>query len=79
MLHGSHLTKSWSTNQATTPVSSGETEYYGMVKGATQAMGLKAIIADLGVSWQNPMQLNTDASAAIGIGSRLVLGNVRRI
>ena len=79
MLHGSHLIKSWSTNQATIALSSGEAEYYGMVKGASQAMGLKAIMDDLGVSLKGPIQINTDASAAIGIGSRLGLGKVRHI
>ena len=79
LLHGTHVIKSWSTNQATIALSSGEAEYYGMVKGASQAMGLRAIAVDIGVSFVGPIQINTDASAAIGIGSRLGLGKVRHI
>ena len=79
LFHGKHLLKSWSTNQATIALSSGEAEYYAMVKGASQAFGMAALAADLGTPLEEPMQLNTDASAAIGIGSRLGLGKVRHI
>ena len=78
-MHGGHVIKSWSTNQATIALSSGEAEYYGMVKGASQAIGLRAIMDDLGVSLKRPIEINTDASAAIGIGSRLGIGKVRHI
>ena len=63
--------KSRSINQALIALSSGEAEYYGMVVGASQAIGLKAIAEDIGVSYMVPIQINADASAAIGIGSRL--------
>ena len=78
-MHGGHVIKSWSTNQSTIALSSGEAEYYGMVKGASQAMGLRAIAEDVGVSFDGPIQINADASAAIGIGSRLGIGKVRHI
>ena len=76
---GSHVIKSWRTNQAVIVLLFGEAEYYGMVKGASQAMELKAIAEDIGVSYTGPMQINADASAAIGIASRLGLGKVRHI
>ena len=79
MMLGTHVIKSWSTNQATIALSSGEAEYYGMVKGASQSLGLRGIADDLGVTYKEPIQINTDASAAIGIGSRLGLGKVRHI
>ena len=50
-----------------------------MVKGASQALGMVAVAEDLGTTLDEPIQLNTDASAAIGIGSRLGLGKVRHI
>ncbi len=50
-----------------------------MVKGASQAMGLKAIAEDIGAKFAGPIQINADASAAIGIGSRLGVGKVRHI
>ena len=37
LLHGTHVIKPWSTNQATIALPSGEAEYNGMVKGASQA------------------------------------------
>ena len=79
MMLGTHVIKSWSTNQAVVALSSGEAEYYGMVKGASQGMGLKAIAVDLGVAYEGPIQINADASAAIGMASRLGLGKVRHI
>ena len=78
-MHGEHVIKSWSTNQATIVLSSGEAEYYGMVKGSSQALGLKVIADDIGVSFAGPIQINTDASAEIGIGSRLGIGKMRHI
>ena len=74
-----HVIKSWSTNQAVIALSSGEAEYYGMVKGASQSVGLRGIADDLGVKYKGPIQINTNASAAIGIGSRLGTGKVRHI
>ena len=50
-----------------------------MVKGASQALGVRAIARDIGVSFDKPVQTNTDATAAIGIGSRSGLGKVRHI
>ena len=79
MMLGTHVLESWSTNQAVIALSSGEAEYYGMVKGASQSIGLRGLADDLGVTYKGPIQINTDASAAIGIGSRLGTGKVRHI
>ena len=37
---GSHLIKSWSSTQDIVALSSGEAEYYGIVKGAAQGFGI---------------------------------------
>jgi len=58
-------------------LSSGEAEYYGMVKGASMALGVRSMLADLGVNLQ--IRLRTDASAAKGIASRRGLGKIRHI
>ena len=79
MMLGTHVIKSWSTNQAVIALSSGEAEYYGMVKGASQAMGLKAMAEDIGVRYAGPIQITVDASAAIGIASRRGLGKIRHL
>merc|ERR1711873_117941 len=58
-------------------MSSGEAEYYGMVKGASSSLGVIAMLADLGINLT--INLNTDSSAAKGIASRRGLGKVRHI
>ena len=76
---GGHVIKSWSTNQAVVALSSGEAEYYSLVKGASNALGLQAIMNDMGEQREGPICIRTDASAAIGIASRIGIGKVRHI
>ena len=76
---GSHLIKSWSTNQAVIALSSGESEYYALVKAGSQSLGTKAIAQDMGITFTKPIVLKSDASAAIGIGNRIGSGKVRHI
>ena len=74
---GEHCVKTWSSNQAVIALSSGEAEFYGIVKGASNALGVSGILRDLGVNLL--VSLNTDASAAKGIASRRGLGKVRHV
>ena len=76
---GTHLIKSWSTNQAVIALSSGEAEYYSMVRAGSVALGIESLMADLGMREVGPIALNTDASAAIGISARIGIGKVRHI
>jgi len=76
---GTHLIKSWSTNQAVIALSSGESEYYALVKAGSQSLGVKALAIDMGIEFVRPIELNSDASAAIGIGNRIGSGKVRHI
>ena len=69
--------KAWSTTQLVIVLSSGEAEYYSMVKGASVALGVVGMLADFGVSVG--VALHTDSAAAKGIGSRRGLGKVRHI
>ena len=69
--------KSWSSTQASTAMSSGEAEYYAMVKGASEALGIQALAADLG--WKMRVRMWVDSSAAKAIASRTGLGKVRHI
>ena len=73
------MIKSWSTNQAVIALSSGEAECYGLVKGASAALGVRAISADMGVEFEEPITIKSDASAAIGIGNRVGTGKIRHI
>ena len=78
-MHGEHVIKSWSTNQAVIALSSGEAEYYGLVKAASVALGVKSIGEDLGMRFPGKICIRADASAAIGIANRVGIGKVRRI
>ena len=51
---GNHTVKVWSHTQAVIALSSGGAEYYGMVKGASIALGIKAMLSDLGNPPINP-------------------------
>ena len=76
-MFGSHAVKSWSTTQQVIALSSGEAEYYSMVRGGSMGLGVRAMVRDLGVSIG--VNIKTDASAAKGIASRKGLGKVRHI
>ena len=71
------MVKSWSTTQAIIALSSGEAEFYGIVKGASVGLGMRSIMRDLGIDCK--VKVNTDASAAKGIATRKGLGKVRHI
>ena len=76
-MHGNHNIKTWSSTQQVIALSSGEAEYYGMVKGAGNTLGIAGMFKDMGV--QYGVVLYTDSSAAKGISSRRGLGKVRHI
>ena len=77
VMWGSHLIKSWSSTQSVVALSSGEAEYYGMVKGASVALGLQSVLKDFNIDCG--ITLKSDASAAIAISNRRGLGKVRHI
>ena len=74
---GSHIIKSWSSIQSVVALSSGEAEYYSMVKGASVALGLQSVLKDFNIECS--IVLKSDASAAIAISTRRGLGKVRHI
>ena len=81
LMFGNHVIKTWSTTQAVIALSSGETEYYSLVKGASVSMGIKALINELNPDTHVRMRIRikTDASAAKGIAARRGIGKVRHI
>ena len=58
-------------------LSSGESEYYALVKASSQSIGLQSMLCDVCVN--SDIEVKTDASAAVGIASRRGLGRVRHI
>ena len=71
------MVKSWSTTQAVIALSSGEAEYYGIVKGSSVGLGARSVLKDLGCSVR--ICVMTDSSAAKGMASRKGLGKVRHV
>ena len=74
---GGHMTKSWSSTQTSVSLSSGEAEFYGVVRAAGAALGQQSLLKDLGYAidvcaW-------TDSSAALGICQRQGLGKFRHL
>jgi len=67
--------KTWSNTQTVVALSSGEAAYYGMVRGAAIALGVRCMLGDLGVDIR--IRVRTDASAAKGVASRRGLGKIR--
>ena len=76
-MFGNHLIKSWSSIQAAVSLSSGEAEYYNMVKGGPVGFGIHAMMRDF--RFIVHLTFKCDASAAMGIVMRRGFGKVRHI
>ena len=74
---GSHVLKTWSSTIASAALSSGEAEFYGVVKAAGQGLGFQSLLQDYGV--ELPLRVWTDSTAAAGICARQGLGGQRHI
>ena len=74
---GDHVVKSWSSSQSIIALSTGEAELYALNKAAATAMGLKSLLADLGVDLE--IKVFTDATTGKAMATRRGLGKVRHI
>ena len=74
---GQHCCKTWSSTQGIVALSSGEAEFYGIVKASSVGLGCRAMLRDMGL--QMKLNVHTDAEAAKGIASRTGLGKTRHI
>ena len=59
---GGGCLKTWSRTQKSRALSSAEAEYYALVSGAAEALGLQAVASDLG--WNLKVRLWSDAKGA---------------
>ena len=75
-MHGTHRIKSWATTQTVIAMSSGEAEYYGVVKGACEAVGIVSLLQDM-TGRRSNVRVRTDSSATLGIAMRRGVGKVR--
>ena len=77
VMMGGHCVKTYSKTQESIALSSGESEFYGIVQAACHGLGIKGVLEDLGVPIK--IRIRTDSSAAKSIASRRGVGKVRHI
>ena len=76
-MRGAHCLKSWAKTLPILALSTGEAELMAVVKGTTEALGMKSLLQDLGLGGK--LAIRSDATAAIGIVARVGLGKVRHL
>ena len=76
-MRGNHYIRSYSTTQAAPSLSSGESEYHGLTKAASSAIGMQSMGRDLGEDLTT--EVGMDASAAIAMAKRRGVGRVRHL
>ena len=69
--------KAWSKTMEILALSSNESELGALVKGCTEGLGVRSLLADYGISVQT--KILSDSTAAIGMVRRLGLGRVRHL
>ena len=74
---GSHTIKIWSSTQVSAALSSGEAEYYGVVRATGLGLGQQALYRDAGIDL--PVRVWTDSAAAMGTAGRQRLGKLRHL
>ena len=75
---GHHLIKTWSSTQTLVSLSSGEAEFYALVKGVCEGLGIVGLNQDLGGA-RLRVVLSTDSSVAKGIACRRGCGRVKHL
>ena len=76
-MRSGHCLKTWSKTQAIVAKSSGDSELYAVVRGATEALGMAILVKDLGRKVE--IQLHIGALAANGLMERKGLWKVRHL
>ena len=74
---GRHCVKHQSNLQSTISLSSGESEWYGVVKGSAAGLALQSLLADWGITVS--IDVLSDSSAARGFSTRQGLGKMRHV
>ena len=77
IIFGSHCIQSWSSTQSVIALSSGEAEYYSLVNTASQSIGIRNMLLDIG--FEIRINLHTDSSTAKSISLRRGVGTIRHI
>ena len=74
---GQHTLNTLASTQPSVTLSSGEAEFYGVVRAAGAALGQQSLMKDLGK--EAMARVWTDSSAAMGISARSGLGKLRHL
>ena len=69
--------KHWSRTQKARALSTAEAEYYAMVTGGAEGLGMKSVAEDLG--WKMVVRIWTDSSAGKAVANRRGLGKIRHV
>jgi hypothetical protein len=77
LMVGQHLLRHGSNLQSVIGLSSAESEYYAMTKGAALGLGLQAVFEEWGLAMK--FELHSDSSAARAFASRRGLGKMRHV
>lgn len=77
LLRGKHLLRCSSTTQTIQGLSSGESEFMALVRGASVGLGAKSMASDFGMIFG--LNVDTDSSAAKGVGLRRGVGKIRHL
>ena len=74
---GDHPLRTWASTQNVIALSTGEAEFYAIVRGASLGLGMKSLLEDLGETAR--VKVLTDATTGKSLASRRGLGKVRHI
>ena len=76
---GGTAIKHWSRTQKARALSSGEAEYYAVVTGSAEGLGVQSLATDLGWEFQCKVAIKTDSSAAKSVAGRRGVGKRRHV
>jgi len=77
LFHGAHLLKASANTQTVIALSSGESEFYAIVRGTSVGLGAQSMCKDFGIAKE--LIVETDATAGRGMALRLGAGKVRHL
>ena len=77
ILFGKHTIRTAAATQSTIGLSSPESEYYALVKGASACLGIQALLEDCG--YKAGVHVWCDASSGISLAHRRGLGKTRHV
>ena len=74
---GSHVLKAWSSTQSVVALSSGEAEYYALLRGVSGGFGMRSVMNDMRIYPE--VTAATYCTAAKGLAARRGLGKTRHM